>query len=124
MAEMSKVRLVNGTEVDIKDAAAREDIAALKKVGSGISVQYTATLLKSGWTSSTKGGSVVYTYNLPIPELTCGTTGQVSPIISYTSNVTDYSYIEEAEATPKVGITFTTNTKVSDDINIIIIDVK
>lgn len=41
-----------------------------------------------------------YSYTLPIAGLTCGKAGNVPPIITYTSNIEEYSKIESADATP------------------------
>ena len=55
------------------------------------------------WVSS----SGTYTYALVLTSLACGSDGSVSPIISFTSNQTEYNYITGATATAGTGITFT-----------------
>lgn len=102
--DLSKVD-VDGTSYNVKDALAR-------------TVQYTATLSASGWTQN---GST-YTYTLSLPALTCGSDGSVSPILSWTSNKTDYAKIDEANATAGVGITFTASSKPDGAIGILIQD--
>lgn len=89
-------------------------------VNGAKSLQYTTTLTASGWVSS--GDS--FTYNYSNAALACGSDGTVSPIISYTSNLDEYSKIDSAEATPGVGIVFTTVEQPASDIGILIIDVK
>lgn len=84
------------------------------------SLAYTATLSASGWTASGDN----YIYNYSNSALTCGSTGDVPPIVTYTSNLDEYSQIDSAEATAGSGIVFTTATKPENDIGIIIIDVK
>lgn len=81
-------------------------------------VQYTATLDSADWVSS----SGTYTYALVLTSLACGSDGSVSPIISFTSNQTEYNYITGATATAGTGITFTASQKPSEDIGILIID--
>lgn len=84
------------------------------------STAYSATLSSSGWINS----GDVYTYSYSNSSLTCGKNGNVPPIITHTSNLTEYSKIESAEATVGVGIVFTTSEQPEEDIGIIIIDVK
>ena len=106
MADISKIKLPgDATGRNVKDALAR-------------TVQYSATLSASGWVQS---GST-YTYTLALPALTCGSDGTISPIISWTSNKTDYAKIDEANATSGVGITFTASSKPDGAIGILIQD--
>lgn len=91
-----------------------------QEVTASPTVQYTATLSASDWISS----SGTYTYALVLTSLTCGSNGTVSPIISYTSNQTEYNYITSATATPGTGITFTATQQPENDIGILIIDLQ
>lgn len=93
MADVSSITLPSNDTYNFKDASAR-------------TVQYTATLSASGWVQS--GSS--YVYSLSLPTLTCGSDGTISPIISWTSNKTDYAKIDEANATAGVGIVFTASS--------------
>ena len=125
MADISKIKLPGeATARTLKDEAVRQRVTALENAGGGISTQYNATLTASGWT-----GSGPYTYTLSVPNLTCGNTGNVSPIISYTSNMAEYSLIDTATATAKTSTTdgyivFSTKSLPENDIGILIIDVK
>lgn len=89
-------------------------------VEESTSTAYSATLSSSGWVNS----GDVYTYSYSNSSLTCGKNGNVPPIITYTSNLTEYSKIDSAEATVGVGIVFTTSEQPEEDIGIIIVDVK
>lgn len=105
MADISKIKMPGvNTAYNIKDVSAR-------------TVQYTSTLSASGWT-----GSGPYAYTLSLTSLQCGSNGAISPIIFPTSNRDEYSLIESADATPKVGITFSTSVKPSANIGIIVQD--
>ena len=107
MADISKIKLPgDATARTIKDAAAR-------------SVQYTATLAAASWS----GASAPYTYTLSLPALKCGANGAVSPIISPTSNIEEYSLIDSATATAGSGIVFSASTKPTSAIGIIIVDI-
>lgn len=116
---------VGGTGAD-NAATARSNLDVYSKtesdaaVSNATTVQYTTTLNADGWVSSGEN----YTYTYSNSALTCGVSGTVSPIISYTSNLDEYSQIDSAEATPGVGIVFTTATQPESDIGIIIMDVK
>ena len=57
-------------------------------------------------------------------NLTCGKAGNVPPIVTYTSNLEEYSKIDHADATVGVGITFYTKEQPESDIALVIIDVK
>lgn len=94
MADISKIKLPGDTTGrNVKDALAR-------------TVQYSETLSASGWVQSGSN----YVYNLSLPTLTCGSDGTVSPIISWTSNKSDYAKISDAQATAGVGIVFTASS--------------
>ena len=106
MPDISKIKLPgDSTARNVKDSSAR-------------TVQYSATLSASSWVQN--GSS--YTYTLSLPALTCGSDGTISPIISWTSNKTDYAKIDEADATAGVGIVFTASSKPDGAIGIIIQD--
>lgn len=107
MAEISKIKMPDGTVVNIK--------------GGDTSVQYTATLTAGNWVAES-GSSTSYTYNLSLTQLVCGKSGDVSPLISYTSNQTEYNYITKAVATVGDGIVFTAKAEPKNNIGIIIID--
>lgn len=128
MADISSIKLKDNSVYDLKDAAVRERVTRLEQSAAnwGISKQYIATLIggSTGWS-----GSGPYTQVVTIADLTCGSDGTVSPIISYTSNLDEYSLIDSATATPKTGstdgyITFNASTKPTNDIGIIVIDVR
>ena len=114
-----------GTGADTPSAA-RSNLDVYSKaetdshIGASTSVAYPATLSASGWVLN--GESYTYTYSNP--SLTCGSAGNVPPIVTYTSNLDEYSKIESAEATVGVGITFSTKTQPASDIGIIVTDVK
>lgn len=91
-----------------------------ERISESTSVAYTTTLTVDGWVSS----GDVYTYTYSNTALTCGKNGNVPPIITYTSNLEEYSKIDSGDATVGVGIVFTTETKPENNIDIIIIDVK
>lgn len=86
------------------------------------SVAYNVTLAVSGWTDS---GSGDYIYNYSNSALKCGENGDVPPVITYTSNKKEYGKItDNTLATPGVGIVFHCSVRPTEDIGIIIIDVK
>ena len=97
---------IGETQFKLKDTAAR-------------STQYTATLAATSWT----GSAAPYTYTLSLTSLKCGADGTVSPIISPTSNVEEYSLIDSATATAGSGIVFSASTKPTSAIGIIIVDI-
>lgn len=90
------------------------------KITDATSVAYSTTLNVAGWTAVS--GKFQFTYSNT--NLKCGKNGDVCPIITYTSNQTEYSKINKATATPGVGIVFEIDEKPSSDIGIIIIDNK
>lgn len=82
-------------------------------------VAYTATLAAASWSNTTPS-----TYTYSNTNLTCGATGTVPPIVTCTSNETEYSTITSASATPGTGITFTAPSAPTNAIDLIIIDFK
>lgn len=63
-----------------------------------------------------------YSYTLSIEGLTCGKAGNVPPIITYTSNLKEYSKIESAMATPGGSIKFVIPELPENTIGLIITD--
>ncbi len=90
----------------------------LLKISSATTVAYRHTITVNSWAASGDEFTSVWEQ----PDLRCGVSGDVPPIITYTSNQEEYAEIEKAEATRGVGITFTTTSKPTADIGIIIID--
>lgn len=88
------------------------------KVGEVTEKAYTTTLLTTGWLA--QDGEFVYDY--ANTNIKCGKAGDVPPTITYTSNLDEYSKIEKAECTVGTGIRFTSKTKPTADIGIIVID--
>lgn len=75
---------------------------------------YSLTIMPTSWTAS--GNEFKYTYsNTSLRAL-------ASPIITCTSNTSEYQYITDAEATANTGITFTAKTKPTNNIVLQIID--
>lgn len=72
------------------------------------------TIPSLGWTASE--GVFKYTYS------NTNLRASVSPIITCTSNTSEYNYITNAEATANTGITFTAKTKPNNNIVLQIID--
>lgn len=90
------------------------------KVAKATSVVYTTTLAANNWSGNADDG---YTQTYANASIRCGVSGDVHPIITYTSNRDEYNYIDSAEATVGVGIVFNASTKPESDIGISIIDV-
>lgn len=90
------------------------------QISESTSVAYTTTLAASAWTLN----GDMYTQTYSNTALTCGKAGNVPPIVTYTSNLEEYSKIDHADATVGVGITFYTEEKPGSDIALVIIDVK
>ncbi len=90
------------------------------KVAGATSKAYSTTLTVNGWLS--QGDKFVYEYSNV--DLKCGQANNIPPIVTYTSNLEEYSKIEKAEATPGTGITFTTAEKPTNNIGITIIDTQ
>ena len=78
---------------------------------------YTVTLDVASWANTSP---TTYTYSNT--SLKCGKLGTTPPIISCTSNETEYSTIISAEATAETGIVFTAPTVPTNAIDITIID--
>lgn len=140
--------LKNGaTEIDIDDIMLKNMVASIAQGGTGAStaeeartnldvyskeevdnnatsVSYKTTLFQDAWTQEESTGKYIYKY--ANTNLRCGKDGDIPPIITYTSNKTDYSNIssDDTLATPGDGILFKTSTLPSADIGLIIIDVK
>ena len=72
------------------------------------------TLAPAAWTTS--GSEFKYTYS------NTNLRASASPIITCTSNTSEYKYITDAEATANIGITFTAKTKPTNNIVLQIID--
>lgn len=89
-----------------------------KKIANSATRSYKHTLSLDGWTQKSDHWEQKYENS----EIRCGITGEVSPLISYTSNQEEYSLITEAEAEPGQGITFYIKDKPKEDIGLIIID--
>lgn len=98
------------------------DVYSKAEVNSNIdkvtSKAYTATLSAGSWTLDGE----VYKMSYLIDSLKCGADGTVPPIITYTSNLEEYSKIEKATATPGFGVTFEIKEKPSNSIDVIIVD--
>lgn len=90
------------------------------RVAEATTMAYSVLIPVNGWQQS---GSV-FTYSYANANLKCGKNGNVPPIITYVSNLDEYSKIDSAEATVGVGIVFTIPEKPTADISIIVIDVK
>jgi hypothetical protein len=98
-----------------------EDITSIKSnATANTMVAYTATLAAASWVSDTTG----YKYTYSNTNLTCGASGSVPPIITYTSNQDEYNYIDSATATAKSNIVFHATSKPTSAIGIIIMDTK
>lgn len=91
-------------------------------VSAATSVAYSAILSADGWTADGDAYSYVYSNT----ALSCGKSGTVPPIVTYTSNLDDYTKLDSltTEATPGVGITFKATEQPTADIGLIIIDIK
>lgn len=106
---------INGEEIDLYN---KKEVDA--KVETATTKAYTTTLTTSKWIA--QGDKFVQSYTNE--NLKCGKAGNVPPIITHTSNLTEYNTIESAEATAGTGIIFTVSDKPKADINITIIDVQ
>lgn len=85
-----------------------------------VSLDYRVTIPANGWV---KNGDW-HTYSYANTALTCGKNGTTPPIISWESNLNEYSKIDHAEATAGTGIIFYIEEAPENDIDIVIIDVK
>lgn len=90
------------------------------RVAEATTIAYSVSIPANGWQQSGN----VFTYSYANANLKCGKNGNVPPIITYVSNLDEYSKIDSAEATVGVGILFTIPEKPAGDISIIVIDVK
>lgn len=109
---------------NVAGARSNLDVYSKKEVDDAVktstSIAWAATLYANGWT----GATAPFIYSYSNAAITCGKNGNVPPIITYTSNLEEYSNIDSAEATIGVGIEFTASKKPQNDINIVITDVK
>ena len=81
---------------------------------NNLTISYSATLTPANWTAN--GSNFVYNYsNTSLRAFVC-------PIITCTSNTSEYGYINDAEATSGSGIIFTATKKPTANIELIIID--
>lgn len=90
------------------------------QISESTSVAYTTTLSAGNWILN----GDMYTQTYSNTGLTCGKAGNVPPIVTYTSNLDEYSKIDHADATVGTGITFYIKEKPQSDIALVIIDVK
>lgn len=90
------------------------------KINESTTIAYTVTLASGNWYQSGE----LYLYNYANTALKCGRNGNVPPIITWTSNQDSYNKIDSAEATVGQGILFQSSEKITEDIGIIVIDVK
>lgn len=91
-----------------------------EQISESTSVAYTTTLSAGNWILN----GDMYTQTYSNTGLTCGKAGNVPPIVTYTSNLDEYSKIDHADATVGTGITFYIKEKPQSDIALVIIDVK
>lgn len=114
---------IGGTGATTK-AGARQQLEVYSKteidteLEKATTMAWATTLYSAGWIDD--GNIFTYVYNNA--DITCGKNGNVPPIITYTSNLEEYSKIDEANATPGTGITFKASKKPEADIGIIITD--
>lgn len=108
-------------------AAARTNLEIYSKTETdnkidkkAVSVDYHITIPASGWVQNGDW----YTYSYSNTALTCGKNGTTPPIISWESNLDEYSKIDHAEATADTGIIFYIEEAPENAIDIVIIDVK
>ena len=81
---------------------------------NNLTISYSATLTPANWTAN--GSNFIYNYsNTSLRAFVC-------PIITCTSNINEYGYINDAEATSGSGIIFTATKKPTANIELIIID--
>lgn len=99
---------------------------ALSGTSGRASVSYNKTLYATDWETvldtSVTPNTTSYKYVLNLPQLTCGTSSKVPPLISCESNYAEFGYISDADFEPRVGITFHAITKPAQNIDVIIID--
>lgn len=114
---------LGGTDATTAEQARTNlDVYKKKDVDDAIekatTLAWTTTLVSTGWIASGDR----FTYSYANSDITCGKNGNVPPIITYTSNLDDYSKIDSAEATVGTGIIFTASKKPEADIGIIVTD--
>lgn len=90
------------------------------RIENATTVADAITIMSDAWTS--QDGKFIYNYTNT--NLKCGKNGDVPPIITYTSNLEEYSKIESAVATAGKGVVFTIPTQPKEAIGIIIVDVR
>lgn len=105
---------VKGSSNDTSDKITVYGTRALVSNKQDKLISYTVTLAPASWTAS--GSQFKYTYSNTSLRAT------ISPIITCTSNTSEYGYITEAEATTKTGISFTARKKPTANIVLTIID--
>lgn len=103
------------TNLDVYSKAETDD-----QISESTSIAYTTTLSAGNWILN----GDMYTQTYSNTGLTCGKAGNVPPIVTYTSNLDEYSKIDHADATVGTGITFYIKEKPQSDIALVIIDVK
>ena len=110
--------------VSIEDARTNLQVYSKTEVdqlsGTATSELIEKSLMADKWEGSDDAG---YTQTISIPALRCGKNGNIPPIITFKTNKEEYSKIEKADATPKIGIAFTIKEKPQDNIELLIIDV-
>lgn len=105
------------TNLDVYNKAETDAVAA-----KGTTEAYVTTLFANSWVED--GDKYKYVYSNT--ALMCGKNGNVPPIIACTDNFDEYSQLDilNSMATPNVGIEFYSETQPTNDIPIIIVDVK
>lgn len=102
--------ILSGVSIpEIDTDAANKAYVDAQKVNS-----YSLTITPTSWTTS--GNEFKYTYS------NTSLRASASPLITCTSNTSEYQYITDAEATANTGITFTAKTKPTNNIVLQIID--
>lgn len=144
-ANLAKGLTDGTTEIDIDDIVLTDDIIDIEHGGTGATTKadartnlevynktetgnvakksaakhYELTIPVSGWI-----GSDPYTYVYSNSALTCGLDNGTPPLITPKkgTNTEEYSKIDNADATPGVGIVFEAGKKPEEDLNLIVID--
>lgn len=109
---------------DAASARTNLDVYSREEVDvNSTSIAKATTLFAESWSLN---GDGTYSNVINWPELKCGKNGDIPPIVTYTSNQTEYNQLnpDGVIATPGSNITFTTPIKPLGDIGIIIIDVR
>lgn len=110
---------VNAYAATVVRSADGADEAGLDDLMGEVVKRYDETIFASGWVA---GDDETYSYTYSNTSLVCGKNGDIPPIITYTSNLDEYSEIDSAEATAGVGITFYASKQFENDIGILILD--